>query len=888
MTTLSNANEIDDLLSFGEWLKRRRRELDLTRAELAARASCSVFALRKIENGERRPSKQLAELIAQALDIPSGERATFIKVARGELDLERLHSPAQAPSHLSQPAARPSPIPENLPRALTPFIGREPELVALGQLLQDPQCSLLTIVGSGGIGKTRLAIEAAQHARNLFPDGIWFVPLATLNSPVLLVQSIAGALGFKFQDPTNPQAQLIRYLRDKKALLILDNAEHLLEGVEVFTEILEGCPQVKLLVTSRERLNLLSEWVFEVLGLPVPPDDQVEQFEAYSAVALFLQSARRVQAAFDLQNCNRHWVLKICQIMEGMPLGIELSAAWVGMFSCEEIAQEIERNIDFLAVSMRDLPPRHRSLRATLDYSWNLLSAEEKLILSRLAVFRGSFRREEAQEICEADLLTLSSLRDKMLLYRTNGEYYALHEIIRQYAEIKLSEDPHEDEQVRDRHAAYYVRCLSEGEKEIKSSRQTEIFDEMAREIDNFSQAWLRMVASFQPETLNKPIHPDVFRRALFSLSLFYEMRCRSWEAIALLTESLDHLKTVQDALEKTEDRSIFTSILGHLTAYLGLHHSYILQFKQSRYYLEEAIQLLENRQSRVERAQAQVILSAIDYRQGYLQRSIDLLEQSQDVFKEAGEDWWYILSLINLARSYLPIGKLEECESLYQEAARLVKPGDLRLEIPLRRCFADICYLKGDFAKAEQLMQANLQLSHQYKNDRYIAYDCVDLGLVALATDRVELAEKYFLESAHLLSEFGESHDLAIDLLYLGKCLAARMDLKSAREKFRQVIKIGRTLDTFYLVYWGLVNLARIDLIAGQPEKALELSLLLSRCPMERKDAQEEGNRLLADLQARLPASQIETGLQQVESKLPADQVASEVLAYAMRLESE
>ena len=293
--------------------------------------------------------------------------------------MERLASLARTPSRDSQPAVKSSPIPGNLPRALTPFIGREPELSALGQLLRDPQCSLLTIVGPGGIGKTRLAIEAANQSKDLFPDGVWFVPLAALNSPALLVPAIADALNFRFQDPADPQAQLLRYLCEKRALLVLDNAEHLLDGVGLFTEILKACPQVKLLVTSRERLNLLSEWVFEIQGLPVPPSDQVEQFEAYSSVALFLQSARRVQAGFELREEERRWVLKICQIMEGMPLGIELAAAWVGLLSCEEIAKEIERNLDFLTVSMRDLPERHRSLRATLDHSWNLLNAEEKI-----------------------------------------------------------------------------------------------------------------------------------------------------------------------------------------------------------------------------------------------------------------------------------------------------------------------------------------------------------------------------------------------------------------------------------------------------------------------------------------------------------------------------
>ncbi len=389
------AHEEDFPLYFSEWLKRRRQALDLTQHELARRASCSVFTLRKIEAGERRPSRQLAGLLARALEIPPEDQTTFVKVARGELSLDRLARLARD----SKPAREPRLISQNLPKALTPFIGREPEITALQQLLCDPQCSLVTIVGPGGIGKTRLAIEAARRSQDLFSDGVWFVSLVALNSPAVLVPAIAEAINFRIPDPANPQAQLLRHLCDKRALLILDNAEQLLEGVGLFAEILNACPQVKLLVTSRERLSLLSEWVFEIQGLPVPASDQVEQFESYSSVALFLQCAKRVQAGFELRQEERRWALKICQVMEGMPLGIELSAAWVGLLPCEAIAREIEHNIDFLTVSMRDLPERHHSLRATLDHSWKLLNAEEQRILSRLSVFHGSFRREAAGEI---------------------------------------------------------------------------------------------------------------------------------------------------------------------------------------------------------------------------------------------------------------------------------------------------------------------------------------------------------------------------------------------------------------------------------------------------------------------------------------------------------
>ncbi len=872
--------EEDFPLYFSEWLKRQRQARDLTQGELAKRVSCSVFTLRKIEGGERRPSRQLAELLAQVLEIPVEDQATFIKVARGELSVEKL----ARLTHAASPPASSNPLPINLPRTLTPFIGREPELAALGQLLGDPQCSLLTIVGPGGIGKTRLAIEAARRSEDLFPDGVWFVPLATVNSPALLVPAIAEAVNFRFKDPANPQELLLRHLRDQRALLILDNTEHLLEGAGLFAEILHACPHVKLLATSRERLNLLSEWVVEILGLPVPPSPEAEQFESYSSIALFLQSARRVQAGFELREEDRRCILRICQIMEGMPLGIELSAAWIGLLPCAEIAKEIEGNIDFLAVSMRDLPERHRSLRATLDHSWALLNAEEKLILSRLSGFHGGFSREAAREICGASLAVLSSFRNKMLLYGTDQDSYSLHELIRQYAELKLREDPSEYERVKDRHSSYYVGRLAEWEKALKSSRQVETLNEMAQVVDNLSRGWQRMVVSFRPEALRSgQFDPELFHRSLFSLSLFYEMRHRSLEAIALFKESVVCLHSIQNAFEDAEDRSVFYSILGHITAYLGLHHIYVYKDDQPLAYLEEALVLLEKGRARLEKAQATVMLASIYIPQGQLQKAADWLEQSREVFREAGDQWWYLLAGIHLSTPYISLGKLRECEALLQEASELVEPGDFRLGFPLRANLAYVLNLRKDFTRAEALLQENLQLSHQFGTFMQTATILYELGRVALATRRIELAETSLRQSIEIINESGQVYDLSMHQLYLGKCLAARADRRGARDQFRQVIKDGQTYDRSYLVYWGLVNIASTYLEEGQTKKALEIALALRHCPVEFVRIKEEDDRLLADLQAKLPQGLFEAAMRHVDSQFTPDPAGSNALAYAL-----
>lgn len=854
--------DYDDLPTyFGDWLKLRRKAIDLTQVELAGRAGCSVPALRKIESGERRPSKQLAALLAQSLEVPLEEQATFVRVARGELNLERLGFPARSSSAIPRPIPEPEKPRGSLPGMLTPFVGREPEITSLIQLLTNPQCRLVTVFGPGGVGKTRLAIEVANRHKGHFSDGAWFVPLAPLNSPEHIISAIADAMDFKFQDPTRPQGQLLNYLRDKKALLLMDNAEHLLGGVRLFAEILQSCQQVKLLVTSRERLNLLSEWLFEAQGLPVPGQEEVEHIEGYGSVALFLQTAQRTRAGFELHDDDRQWVVQICRIMEGMPLGIELAAAWVGVLSCEEIATEIERNIDFLTVSMRDLPERHRSLRATLDHSWNLLNSEEKAILSKLSIFRGSFSRIAAEEICGASLTALSSLKDKSLLRRTHQGWFDLHEFIRQYAATRLSEEDNQSERLKDQHALYYARCLSEWEKALQSSRQLETLTEMADEIDDLRQAWRRMVTCCDLDCKeNTLFNSSIFHSSLFSLSLFYEMRCRNWEALSLFEESLECLKAARDTLPPDTTDWRFGTLVGHVTAYLGLHHAYTMQYRRAQELLEEAIELLETNQARVEGAQAKLMLGWVYQQQYQIQKASLLYQESLRLFREEGVVWWESLACYLLAGAYLTLSDAQESMSAYQEGLRLADAGDLRLRSPILMGIGRAHYLQGDYSLAASFLKESLDLSYQLGNMRSVAFGKLYLGQVSLAGGETERGEKYLRDCIKMLDEFGESPDLGVALLHLGKCLAASRQIAAARSTFQKLIEIGQTLGLFDLINIGLVHCAMLCNMEERENAALEMLLTLRQYPpMEVTEWQNESDRLLEDLENKFSKEQFE-----------------------------
>ena len=723
---------------FGEWLKQRRNALDLTQAELAGRVGCSVHALRKIEAGERRPSKQLAELIAKSLEVSPEDQAIFVRVARGELNIERLRPPLHAIS--DEPALKPSLPPGNLPGMLTTFIGREPELAALSHLMHDPQCRLLSLIGAGGIGKTRLAIEAGIRHIELFPDGVWFVPLAPLSSSEYLIPAIADAMNFRFLDPAKPKGQLLKHLQGKNALLVLDNAEHLLDGAGLFTEIVETSPQVKVLVTSREKLNLLGEWVFELQGLPVPPSDRVEHIEEYSSTALFIQSARHLQAGFKVRGDERQWIVRICQIMEGMPLGIELAAAWVGLLSCEEIAREIESDLDFLTVSMRDLPQRHRSLRASLDHSWNMLNPEERLILGRLSVFRGSFNREAAEEICGASLATLSSLRDKSILRRLEGGRFDLHELIRQYSAAHLADDPQECAAVQLGHYGFYLALVEVAGRELKGPNQLKWLGWLEQEHDNLRAAleWAQK---------------------------------RDGEA--------------------TDGRELALQLSGALRWFWWMHG----HFHEGRNWLMKALQLSPQMRTAA-RASALLGLSMLESALGDLGVACPPAEESAAIYRELGDPVGLAEALTIAGRMSVWQGKANlGCASLEEALAIYRKAGDRWGEAQaLFRLGWSLVDYSGDPAGRAMLEESAAimeDLGDKYLFDSFL----ITLGIVDMGFGDYAAARAHFMQGMTVAREIGHPWGVADALTNLGcvyriqgEYASAESQLKEAQQVYREV----------------------------------------------------------------------------------------------------
>jgi predicted ATPase/class 3 adenylate cyclase len=396
--------------------------------------------------------------------------------------------------------------PNNLPPQITPFVNRQAEVSQAVETLKKESCRLLTLYGPGGVGKTRLAIQTAAELIADFNEGVFFVPLAPILSPEQIVSSIAATLNFSFHGSENQKLQLLYYLREKQLLLVMDNFEHLLSGVGLVSDILDVAPEIKILATCRERLNFAGEQLLEVRGLAIPEPTNLENLEMFATIQLFLNAVRRSNPDYILNQEEAPDVIRICHLVAGMPLGIELAAAWVRIFSCQEIADQIEENLRFLVSHRPDVPERHRNLYAVCDYFWEQLSEGERAVLRKLAIFRGGFHAQAAWQVAGASTFFLSALMDRSFLRKVTittasrpditdqaeawRVRYEMHAVLRQYAAEKLAAHQGEYTNTIELHGRYYVDFLQRREERLRGEHQQAALEQIMAETDNILSAW--------------------------------------------------------------------------------------------------------------------------------------------------------------------------------------------------------------------------------------------------------------------------------------------------------------------------------------------------------------------------------------------------------------
>jgi predicted ATPase/DNA-binding SARP family transcriptional activator len=715
-------------------------ELDPWREE-AHRRMMRVLAL----DGERTAALAQFEtcrrVLADELDVePSAEtRALYEQIRLGKLDQEAK----RLPDHLK-------PSINNLPVQLTPFIGREEELTKLGQLINDAECRCITIVGPGGIGKTRLAIQAAADHISEFSYGAAIVSLASVMSTAGVIPAIANAINISSNGPSDSREYLFNYLRGKQLLFILDNVEQLLtqaaeqeQMTQFLIEVLQEVPDLKLLITTREALNMQGEWLIEVQGLSFPQLSEMEGIEKFDALTLFVQRARRSLSGFALNEDNQREVARICRLVEGMPLAIELAATWVRVLSPAEIANEIEHSLDFLSATLRDLPERHRSIRVVFDHSWRMLSAKEQQVLSKLSVFRGGFQRQAAERVAGASLAELSTLVNRTLLRRTAAGRYDMHELIRQYCTDQLSNDPQAQIEAKRCHYEYYLALSEAAEKEIQGPNQMEWLGKLEQDHNNLRVA-LEWALEHDQTSLEDT---SLALRLAASLRWFWRMRGHFHEGSEWLTEALRCQPAGHTAAQASAllGLSLLKNGLGDLSAALEPAEECIAIYRDlgDRHFLAEAL-----------------MIAGLTYLwQGVASSGLAKMEEALAIYRELGDRWGEAQALYRLG-SYLsdyngdPNGKimLEESASILEES------GEKYLYTSVQISLGIVDLSLGNYDIALPRFESGLHAAREIKHPWGIADALTNLGCLYRIRGDYASAQARFEESLRVYQEHGRN----------------------------------------------------------------------------------------------------------------------------------
>jgi predicted ATPase/DNA-binding SARP family transcriptional activator len=876
----------------------------------------------------------------------------------------------------STPLPLDSPAPaHNLPADPTPFIGREVELAQIVARLTDPACRLLTILGPGGMGKTRLAIQAARGAAEGYAHGAWFVDLAPLASAEQLAETILRALQAPVQGATEPDQSVLRHLADKQMLLVLDNYEQLLrgqgagersqesgdrgqgagDGAGLLVEILRAAPRVKLLVTSRARLNVRAEWLAPLAGLALPGDLEREapehedakehearearrsrsdaressrsaffaslrdfafqtptDLEHYDATALFLACVRRVQPDFRPTADDARRIVRICRLLAGMPLAIELAAAWIRALPLAQIEAELEHGLNLLTTTMRDVPPRHRSMAAAFDHSWRLLSAAERRILRQLSVFRGGFTREAAHEVTCATTADLAGLTDASWLRVGPTGRYAIHELTRQYCAEKL-EAEHESEtgetpdQVRDRYAGYFQAFAQSTRGGW--GRPLTMVEQLAPEIDNLLAArewhvtrvntdaaleitrmfawygyrlgWYasmfpsleRSIRQLEGQAATAAAWDDPRRREhAFLLGALHHSLADCHLMMGSGDRAFPHLQQAEVYLAQgplddprwRETHWLYRRTLAFAKEFQGEFAESMHLWETLRSELSDPLlQLYPYNMNRKVRSRAEICWGEASdaWRLGQYALAQSLCEESLSASEQCGWEWGQGPARRILAWVYLATGAYREAEAQARAALNSIRAAgdrsfiaDFYIVLGMMHC------AQGNYNLADACHRRGLTLAKSLSLYNSIGHALRGLAAIALAQGRSAAARQLYVQSLDAFEYVGTSWQMgpAFVQIGLGQVALVMHDLPEARRRFGRVFVQGHC--AAHQLAQGIAGMVEVRLGAGGLASAVELLAFLQAWPPTPFAVRERAAALLAELEAELPAEEFVT----------------------------
>jgi len=807
-----------DEVTFGEWLKRRRKTKGLTQAELALQINCSTSLIKKIEAEVRFPSRQIVEQLADVFTIPPDEREMFQKFARGNW-MAAPTDTEDTPWHTSHSR-------HNLPIQLTSFIGREKDIVDIKRLLESAH--MLTLIGPGGTGKTRLCIQVANEVLEQYQDGVWLVELAPILDPILVPRTTAIAIGL-YDEPQRPVIDMLcDYLLEKKLLIILDNCEHLVDACAQMTErILQAAPDVKVLASSRETLGNTGEVTYNVLPLKMPdladlpPLDSVSQYEA---VKLFIDRATSVIPEFKVTTENASIIAQICHRLDGIPLAIELAAAKIRVLGVEQIARRLDDRFKLLTGGSRTALERHRTLRGTVDWSYDLLSPKEQVLFRRLSAFVGGWTLRAAESVCgdkseqgtvrsDEVLDLLEQLISKSLASKeeVHGRTrFRMLETIRQYAIEKLVESG-ENDLLHDKHLDFFLNLAESAEPSLRRTEQVEWLQQLEPEIENLRAAlgWAMKSSSVQ-----------IPLRMTSALGTFWELRDYWLEGARWLDQALDREwddanPEVKSARMKAlyiradfaillDDVDVFKESVDSALALceeLGdawgiaytraLSAFYMMQtgnMVTSRSLLEQSLTEFQNLDDVWGEYYVSRWLVPVLFNTGNLEKGLELKQRTLALARASGDRYRIAEALITRSNDLFLENQFEEAEAFLDEAEQLSRiigsthQKYMALEVRYR-----ISLVRGDFEKAKQDCDLCIEHFHRIGEKNFQSVFLIVRAVISELEDDIHSAVKFGQKSLDVARVAESPMNITIILIILGRLENQLGNIQSAYQLVRE-----------------------------------------------------------------------------------------------------
>lgn len=852
-----------------------------------------------------RQYQECKRLLAQELDAPPAAESTALYE---QIRTGHFPAPAAVPIHAQDEPRATLPAPPLaqplLPVHLTPFIGRTHELHELARMLASGDHRLVTITGPGGIGKTRLALQMARNQAEIqhWRDGVYFVELTTVDEGELLVSALAKGLNVTLAGGQPWLEQIIDYLRHKQMLIIFDNVEQLLTPAHAatlatfFDELLLRTAAITAIVTSRERLNLHGETVFNLLGMPFParvedaPESTAPTLQSYDAIRLFCQSAQRTDRAFQLTNANQAAVLQICQLVQGMPLAIDLAAAWVRMLTCNEIAEEIAQSIAFLTATTHNLPTRHRSMAAVFHHSWRLLSAAEQSAFAQLALFRGGCTRDAAQRVTGATLSLLSMLVDKSLVQRTQEGRFVIHELLRQFAAEQLT---HLDATAAaNRHATYYLELLARWEPAFLTHERMTAYRTLEPELDNIRHAWDWAVAQQNFAGLAQALQ-TLYTLYLEIVNNFDEGIQRFGQAIATVQQTLSTHRQKARLVDGAPGTVNPQRLVASLQARLAMFHLFTGKIEEAAALFAESLATLRAEEHQPEVAFVLTRYAMTRLWQGDLEGARALVEEGLALYRRLDVPGGLQAALTNFGYIAQQAGDFALAESLNRECLELLRiSGDPDGLVTTLGNLGLNYVFKEEYAESLPYLEEALAISKTIGNRSRIAIALTNLMDVYVKVGRLAEARLYGAEALATFIDLGQRQYVAILESSMGTLELATADLRMheheqggpsqmavAEAHFYRSLQIANEIDVDLIRVYGVTGFGELLARRGEHARATALLTLAAEFPTTDPDITGRAKARLAQLATVLSAADYKRAQEHGRPRALAA-VASELLA--------